>query len=84
MNKFAEWIEQNDRKQRGIAQKIGISTSTLHEILRMGKIPSLKVAYAIEKYTQGEITVYDWIDQSDLDIKNINTKKRALKNSTTK
>lgn len=84
MNKFAEWIEQNDRKQRGIAQKIGISTSTLHEILRMGKIPSLKVAYAIEKYTQGEITVYDWLDQSDLDIKNINTKKRALKNSTTK
>jgi len=84
VNKFAEWIEQNDRKQRGIAQKIGISTSTLHEILRMGKIPSLKVAYAIEKYTQGEITVYDWLDQSDLDIKNINTKKRAPKNSTTK
>ena len=63
MNKFAEWIEINDVKQKGVAKKIGVSTSTLHELLRLGKMPSLKVAYEIEKYTGGHVTVYDWIDQ---------------------
>lgn len=65
MNKFAEWMKSNDKKQRGVAQKIGISTSTLHDILRKNQLPSLKVAYEIEKYTRGAITVYDWIDHSD-------------------
>ena len=53
----------NDKKQRGVAEKLGISTSTLHDILRKGLIPNLKLAYAIEKYTKGVITMYDWIDQ---------------------
>jgi len=64
MNKFAEWVQNNDKKQRGIALKIGISTSTLHQILRSGLMPSLKVAYEIEKYTKGAITLYDWVDQN--------------------
>ncbi len=63
MNKFAEWMKNNDKKQRGTAEKIGISTSSLHDILRKNQIPSLKVAYEIEKYTRGAITVYDWLDQ---------------------
>ena len=63
MNKFAEWIKNNDKKQRGVAEKIGISTSTLNDILRKDQTPSLKVAYEIEKYTRGAITMYDWVDQ---------------------
>lgn len=63
MNKFALWIESNDKKQRGVAEKLNISTSTLHDILRKGLIPNLKLAYQIEKYTKGAITVYDWIDE---------------------
>lgn len=62
MNKFALWIESQDKKQRGVAQKLGISTSTLHDILRQGQMPSLRLAYEIEKYTKGAITVYDWLD----------------------
>lgn len=64
VNKFAEWVKNNDKKQRGIAEKIGVSTSTLHDILRQGQIPSLKVAYEIEQYTRGDVTVYDWIDEN--------------------
>jgi DNA-binding XRE family transcriptional regulator len=64
MNKFALWMKNNEKKQRGVAEKLGISTTTMHEILRKGLMPSLKLAYAIEIYTQGAITVYDWIDQS--------------------
>jgi transcriptional regulator with XRE-family HTH domain len=63
VNKFADWMESNDKKQRGVAEKLGISTSTLHDILRKGQIPSLKLAYDIEQYTKGVITVYDWLDQ---------------------
>ena len=63
MNKFAEWLKNNDKKQRGVADKLGISASTLHDILRKGQMPSLKLAYEIEKYTKGAITMYDWVDQ---------------------
>lgn len=63
MNKFAQWMEANCKKQRGVAQKLGISTSTLHDILRNGHIPNLKVAYKIEQHTKGNITLYDWVDQ---------------------
>lgn len=62
MNKFADWMKCNDKKQRGVAEKLGISTSTLHDILRKGQLPSLKTAYEIEKYTDGEVTLYDWFD----------------------
>lgn len=80
MNKFAEWVKFNDKKQRGIAEKLGISTSSLHAILRQDQTPSLKVAYEIEKYTKGAVTMYDWIDQSvDTKIK----KKTSIKHKPT-
>lgn len=63
MNKFAEWMKNNEKVQRGVAEKLGISNTTLHEILKKNQTPSLKVAYAIEVYTQGAITIYDWVDQ---------------------
>ena len=63
MKKLADWLEIQCIKQIGFAKKIGVSTSTLHEILRLGRTPSMKVAYEIEKFTQGHITLYDWIDQ---------------------
>jgi len=63
----------NDKKQRGVAEKLGISTSSLHEILRKGKMPSLKLALDIEVYTNGAITVYDWRDQA----LNVARKKKA-------
>ncbi len=62
MNKFAEWIKNNEKKQCGVAQKLSISASTLHDILRKGQMPSLRLAYDIEKYTKGAVTIYDWVD----------------------
>ncbi len=73
MNKFAAWVYNNDRKQRAIAQKLGISSSTLHEILRKDHMPSLQIAYEIERYTNGDITLYDWIDDPK-------TKKKSARN----
>lgn len=73
-------MKNNDKKQRGVADKIGISTSTLHDILRKGQLPSLKIAYEIEQYTRGSVTVYDWLDQTPEKEKNatkVKTKKKA-------
>ena len=76
-NKFYDWIEKNDKKQVGVAKKLGISTATLNEILRIGRLPSLKLAYDIEKYTQGQVTVYDWIDENSVNGMFLNTKKKS-------
>lgn len=82
MNKFADWIVLKDKKYRGIAKKLGISTSNLYEILRKGKIPNLKTAYDIENYTEGHVTMYDWLDQK---IKQpINNKKISNENKKKK
>lgn len=72
MNKFSTWMKNNDKKQRSVAMKLNISTSTLHDILKKGQMPSLKLAYEIEKYTKGAITVYDWQDQLVYSPKNVN------------
>lgn len=84
MNKFAAWIKKHDKKQRGVAEKLSISTSTLHEILRKGLLPNLKLAYDIEIYTNGAVTLYDWIDQINEQIKPIKKEKsiQATKKST--
>ena len=85
VNKFAEWMKSNDKKQRGVAEKLGISTSTLHDILRKGQMPSLKLAYEIEQYTKGAITVYDWIDQQDeIQYAVKKTKPKTIKNKIDK
>lgn len=65
MNKFYLWIKNNDKKQNAVAKKLDISPSTLHEILKKSQKPSLLLAYEIEKYTKGDVTVYDWIDWLD-------------------
>ena len=63
LNKFAAWMENNDKKYRGVAEKLEISTATMHNVLRKGHMPSLNLAYRIEQYTKGAITLYDWVDE---------------------
>lgn len=76
MNKFAEWMKNNDRKQKPVAEKLGISQSSLHDILRKDLMPSLKTAYEIENYTRGAVTMYDWIDHENSNI-DAKTKQKA-------
>ncbi len=63
MNKFTIWMKNHDKKQNRVAEKLGISTATLHGILHRGRMPSIIVAYQIELYTKGTISLYDWIDE---------------------
>lgn len=63
MKKFSEWMKNNHKVQRGVAGELKIAPSTLHDILKNGLIPNLRLAFEIEKYTRGDITLYDWVDQ---------------------
>ena len=65
MNKFADWMKKNHQMQLGVSQELGISQPLLHNILKKNHTPTLKVAYAIELYTRGAITLYDWVDHVD-------------------
>lgn len=73
MKKFADWIVANDKKQTAVAKAIGVSTSTMHNLVNTDRIPQLHIAIKIEKYTKREITVYDW----DCDNKETKTKKKT-------
>lgn len=77
MCKFADWIKNNDKKQRGVAEKLGISTSTLYDILKKNQPPSLMLAYDIEVYTKEAVTMYDWVDQYKAQKTKINTKPKT-------
>lgn len=78
MKKFSEWIKNNDKKQCLVAARLSISSSSLNDILRLGRMPSIRVACEIEKYTNGEITIYDWIDH-DVENKMKGSKKKKTK-----
>ncbi len=69
MNKLCEYLDFRGIKYHVFAKKIGTSTTTLHQILKKGRDPSLKLAIEIEKKTKGLITVYDW-DLSTKDMEN--------------
>jgi transcriptional regulator with XRE-family HTH domain len=65
MNKFYAWMKENDKIQAQVAKKLGLCPSSLHDILHDKKIPSIKIAYDIEVYTNSDITVYDWLEQTN-------------------
>ena len=83
MNKFAEWVEVNDKKQYRIAEKIGVAPSTINDIIKRGQMPTLKIAYEIEVYTNGDITLYDWIDQGEQN-KKLNKSKSQTETNRSK
>jgi hypothetical protein len=84
MNKFSDWVKKKGVKQKFLAGKLRISTSSLHQILRLGQLPSLKLAYNIETITEGDITLYDWIDEMQVIAKEKDKTKKTKQTSKTK
>ncbi len=58
------YLDSHGIKHRFFAEKIGISTSTLHCLLKKRNLPSLKLAYEIEKETNSLVTLYDWVEKA--------------------
>lgn len=61
MKKLIDYLEYTGIKQLVFARKLGTNTTTLHNILRKGLMPSLEIAVAIERETKGKVSVYDWL-----------------------
>ncbi len=56
-----QYLDSTGIKHRFFAQKMGISTSTLHALLKKRSLPSMKLAYDIEIQTSKAVTLYDWL-----------------------
>lgn len=63
MNKFKKWAIDNRYSVILLAKTIGVSQSTMSRILNGKTEAKLKVAIAIEKFTNGEITIKDLIKE---------------------
>lgn len=55
-----EYLYRRGVQQTFIAKQAGVSKETINRILRRGFAPTLKLAIAIEKATNGEVSVYSW------------------------
>ena len=68
-----EFFEERGMKQNVFAKKIGTSTCTLFNILKLGHIPNINLCFQIEKITKGKIDFYDWVEQVSEKDKDKNT-----------
>lgn len=59
--KLEKYIEETGIKKNFLCKKIGITPATLSNILAGLYSPSLKIAVAVDKYTEGKVSVYDWL-----------------------
>jgi hypothetical protein len=82
-DKLIKYLEENEIGHNAFARKIKTPPPTLNRILRQKKLPSLKIAIMIDKYTQGEISVFDWFSGIEPH-NNIHQKTRKKNKSTDK
>lgn len=63
MNKLEKYLKNRGISQRFFAKKIGTTPTNLSSLVNGKSTPSLRMAFEIEKHTDGEVTVYDWIQE---------------------
>ncbi len=63
--KLEKYLEENGIIKKWFAEKTGITANTLANILANKYLPNLKTAISIEMITDGEVSVYDWIENPD-------------------
>ena len=62
MNALDVYLRTHGITQLEFSKKINATPSHLSCIIRGKHIPSLSTAYAIEKATNHEVTVYEWVE----------------------
>ena len=50
-------------KANALAEAVGISPSYLSDIKKGNRVPSLRVAFAMEEATQGAVPARSWVQQ---------------------
>ncbi len=64
-----EYFESTGATQEFLAKKSGVSRPTINKIFLRKIKPKIETAWAIEKATKGKVTLYDWVDDSELEQK---------------
>jgi predicted transcriptional regulator len=68
VTKLHRYLHDRGLKHRYFADKIEISTSSLHHILTGRYLPSIPVASRIQQQTRNSVTIEDWLDEyKDID-----------------
>lgn len=57
---LADYLKDNNLKQRDFAARLGVSASYLNEIVRRVKSPPIKLAAQIEVATEGAVPMAVW------------------------
>lgn len=65
LHKLEKYLSEIDLSQRKFAKKIGTSPNNITKLIKGRGLPSLKMAYLIEKTTHGEVSMKDWLPKED-------------------
>lgn len=61
MNKLKTYLKISKNSQREFAEMIGTTPNNLNSLINGKSLPSLKLAYEIEKMTGGLVKMHDWL-----------------------
>ena len=75
MTKLKEYLDKYGIAIRAFARRCNCSSATIHKIINGDRSPSLEIAIAIEKTTEGCIKVYDLVKKKS----STEEKKKKLK-----
>lgn len=62
MNSISTYLADAKISQAQLARQANISRSYLSELVNGAKVPSLKVAMAIERATRGKVKAASWLE----------------------
>lgn len=72
MHKLQKYLNHKETTQRKFAAKLGTSPTHLGRLISGACLPSLRMAFEIEKKTGGLVTVYDWLPPEDQELRKKN------------
>lgn len=77
-----KYLEENGIRHSFIAKKIGTDSSHLCRWLSGDVAPRLEAVVAIEKITNGQVTIHDWIKLSEQKKKRSKNRSKQKKQQT--
>lgn len=79
ITEFFNSVEGKRIKKGALCDEVGISYATLSHLLVDEYLPTLTTAIRIEKFTNGKVTVYDWLPSESDDSHEVHHRDRAEK-----
>lgn len=61
--KLGSWLAKNDKSDAWLAKQVGRDRSFIAKVRKGDALPSVEVAAAIQRLTEGAVTAVDFIEQ---------------------